>query len=435
LLPRDYRERILKLGFKAGRKNKTEEDIRQEDARLRKSDQGEPEGPYAELNELALRELHKWVPELGIHKLRRRVGRFANYEGVAQWRASTQGRPLEERACNLKVSGLGIRDFGDGRGYSALDLVMAARGTDLFESFCWLDEKLRPISKEWEEGLDRLAEAADAPSIEPGVEDAESDGDGTAAKDTDGKDVDPDDALVGREWEDGDPIPAPLPMLVPYFIPLEPCLGYLWGQSQTYKTFLLNTVAVAIASGGKFAGQQVTAAGLVYQIELEGSRSQLRVQAAKQFAGIDIVTRIPIIHVQQTPPSLIGAGKKVNPAWQKWARAIVRKAKKAAERWNAPLRLITIDPQNHFAGFTDEQSSAEGNVVLQCADCDGEGCWLSGARRRPPGKRPYCRGARDIGQASKPVVHFRCRRERALATGSGCLCRTERRWLFRPPPS
>jgi AAA domain len=28
-----------------------------------------------------------------------------------------------------------------------------------------------------------------------------------------------------------------------------------------------------------------------------------------------------------------------------------------------PLKLITIDPQNHFAGFTDEQSSAEGNVV------------------------------------------------------------------------
>jgi hypothetical protein len=268
-----------------------------------------------------------------------------------------------QRDSNLKISGLGIRDFGDGRGYSALDLVMAARGTDLFESFCWLDEKLRPTSKEWEEGLDRLAEAPHAPSIEPGVEDAKLDGDGTAAKDTEGKGVDPDDALVGREWEDGDPIPAPLPMLVPYFIPLEPCLGYLWGQSQTYKTFLLNTVAVAIASGGKFAGQQVTAAGLVYQIELEGSRSQLRVQAAKQFAGIDIATRIPIVHVQQTPPSLIGAGKKVNPAWQKWARAIVRKAKKAAERWNAPLRLITIDPQNHFAGFTDEQSSAEGNVV------------------------------------------------------------------------
>jgi hypothetical protein len=28
-----------------------------------------------------------------------------------------------------------------------------------------------------------------------------------------------------------------------------------------------------------------------------------------------------------------------------------------------PLKLITIDPQNHFACFTDEQSSAEGNVV------------------------------------------------------------------------
>ena len=38
-------------------------------------------------------------------------------------------------------------------------------------------------------------------------------------------------------------------MLIPYFIPMEPYLGYLWGQSQTYKTFLLNTMAVAVASG------------------------------------------------------------------------------------------------------------------------------------------------------------------------------------------
>jgi hypothetical protein len=41
----------------------------------------------------------------------------------------------------------------------------------------------------------------------------------------------------------------------------------------------------------------------------------------------------------------------------------VRKARAAAERFGVPLKLVTIDPQNHFAGFTDEQSSAEGNVV------------------------------------------------------------------------
>jgi hypothetical protein len=150
-------------------------------------------------------------------------------------------------------------------------------------------------------------------------------------------------------------------MLIPYFVPLEPYLGYLWGQSQTYKTFLLNTMAVAIASGGRFAGQQVAERGLVYQVELEGSRSQLRIQAAKQFAGIK--DKLPIVHVTKTPPSLIGTGKRVSEQWKMWSAAIVRRAHAVAAREGVPLKLITIDPQNHFAGFTDEQSSAEGNTV------------------------------------------------------------------------
>jgi hypothetical protein len=99
----------------------------------------------------------------------------------------------------------------------------------------------------------------------------------------------------------------------------------------------------------------------VYQVELEGSRSQVRIQAAKQFA--EIKGRLPIIHVTQTPPSLIGGGKRVSQEWAAWSRQLVQKAKAAAGRHGVPLRLITIDPQNHFAGFTDEQSSAEGNVV------------------------------------------------------------------------
>ena len=287
--------------------------------------------------------------DLNLHKCKRRVGRFANYDAVATWRQSTTGRSLEERAPNLRISGQGIKDFGDGRGYSALDLVMAARGTDLAEAFCWLEEKLLPQKPDIEIDIAACAEAQDAPSIVPD------------AKTEDKGKPDQDDEWVGKEWEDGDPVPAPLPMLIPYFVPLEPYLGYLWGQSQTYKTFLLNTMAVAVASGGRFAGYQVTQRGLVYQVELEGSRSQLRIQAAKQFAGI--TERLPIVHVTKTPPALIGAGKRVSADWKKWAGAIVRKAKAAAERWSVPLKLITIDPQNHFAGFTDEQSSAEGNVV------------------------------------------------------------------------
>jgi hypothetical protein len=162
LLPADYRERILKLGFKTTRPSKERP---KPDRSLAGSDQGEPDGPYAELNQVAIRNLAKWVPQLNIYKLRRRVGRFPNYVGVAQWRPSTEGRELEKRDLNLKISGLGIKDFGNNRGYSPLDLVMAARGTSLAEAFCWLEEKLLPPKEDIQIDLDKIMEAQDAPSI------------------------------------------------------------------------------------------------------------------------------------------------------------------------------------------------------------------------------------------------------------------------------
>jgi Bifunctional DNA primase/polymerase, N-terminal len=53
LLPLDYRERILSLGFKTGRPAKEQLNA---DKRLNNSDQGEPNGPFAELNQLAIRD-------------------------------------------------------------------------------------------------------------------------------------------------------------------------------------------------------------------------------------------------------------------------------------------------------------------------------------------------------------------------------------------
>jgi hypothetical protein len=350
LLPRDYRDRILALGYTSSKQAAPEtETVYPETGEIQN---GFDDSPCADLNQIAIRNLAKWVPDLNLYKCRRRVGRTASYEAIATWRESTTGKALEERAPNLKISGVGIKDFGDDRGYSALDLVMAARSCSLAEAFEWLEQRVLPKKPDIDIDFNKIIEAQDAPSTVP--EDKPSDAPGA-------DDDDPDSGWVGKEWEDGDPVPAPLPMLIPYFVPLEPYLGYLWGQSQTYKTFLLNTMAVAVASGGYFAGQNVTEPGLVYQVELEGSRSQLRIQAAKQFAGI--TKRLPIVHVTKTPPALIGAGKRVSNDWKKWASAIVRKAKAAAERFGVLLKLITIDPQNHFAGFTDEQSSAEGNVV------------------------------------------------------------------------
>jgi len=244
LLPADYRERILGLGFKTTRPSKPKPD-----RSLNGSDQGEPDGPYAELNQVAIRNLAKWVPQLNIHKLRRRVGRFANYEGVAQWRESTTGRPLEERALNLKISGVGIKDFGDGRGYSPIDLVMAARASSKAEAFCWLEGKLVPAKADIEINLEKIMEAQEAPPTAPDDE-AEETEDKTEDKQSD--DIYP---------------------LTPY---------RLKDENQTkprpwvaYKHYMLGTVSSTVAPGavGKTSNNLVEACGIALGRDLFTDRA------------------------------------------------------------------------------------------------------------------------------------------------------------------
>jgi hypothetical protein len=164
LLPRDYRERILALGYTAKR---TLEPVEKVDPETGEITNGFDDGPCAELNDVAIKNLSAWVPELNIYECRRRVGRTASYEGVAQWRDSTTGKTLEERDLNLKISGRGIKDFGDDRGYSALDLVMAARSCSLFEAFEWLEQRVLPKRAGIEVDWDNIANSDDAPSIAP----------------------------------------------------------------------------------------------------------------------------------------------------------------------------------------------------------------------------------------------------------------------------
>src|SRR5262245_18676155 len=76
---------------------------------------------------------------LNLYSCRRGRG-FQNYEAIAIWRPSQN--PLEERRANLKISSKGIVDFGTGKGYSPLDLVMAARLCTLNEAFDWLTTQL-----------------------------------------------------------------------------------------------------------------------------------------------------------------------------------------------------------------------------------------------------------------------------------------------------
>jgi hypothetical protein len=95
------------------------------------------------LNAKALDNLDLWVPQLDLYKCHRARG---GYEAVATWRASNTGQPLEKRDLNLKIHPTGIRDFGDDRGYSALDLVMEVFDCSYGDAYDWLEQLVDPCA-------------------------------------------------------------------------------------------------------------------------------------------------------------------------------------------------------------------------------------------------------------------------------------------------
>ncbi|MET4022781.1 bifunctional DNA primase/polymerase [Bradyrhizobium sp. RT10b] len=106
---------------------------------------GMPGGPrsalsiYRQANDDALLNLDSWVPSLYLYKCRRKPG---GYLAVATWRRSGSGRARELRKRNLHIVRDGIRDFGDGRTYTPVDLVMAALEIDKSTALNWMLRKL-----------------------------------------------------------------------------------------------------------------------------------------------------------------------------------------------------------------------------------------------------------------------------------------------------
>jgi hypothetical protein len=115
--------------------------------------------PHRRLNEAALANLRDWVPALGLYNCRPRAG--GGYEAVATWRPSTKGRDKRVRNRNLKIAPDGIRDFGADQGYTAIDLVMAARECDLDAAFIFLSEHL-----DWSGGEPLLDISLDMSKVE-----------------------------------------------------------------------------------------------------------------------------------------------------------------------------------------------------------------------------------------------------------------------------
>jgi hypothetical protein len=90
---------------------------------------------FRHVNNEALANLRAWVPHL---KLSRFQAVANGFKAVAEWRSSGSGRPLWLRNFNLSFRPEGIRDFGDGRSYTPIDIVMAARRCNAGEALDWL---------------------------------------------------------------------------------------------------------------------------------------------------------------------------------------------------------------------------------------------------------------------------------------------------------
>lgn len=119
---------------------------------------------WSEVKEAALANLGAWVPELRLHGCRpARHG----FEGVATWRASSTGRPLADRKRNLSIQPGGIRDFGTGEAYTAIDLVMAANSCSQEEATGWLRERLGLEDAHADAMLAAVAENAAAQKTTP----------------------------------------------------------------------------------------------------------------------------------------------------------------------------------------------------------------------------------------------------------------------------
>ncbi len=97
---------------------------------------------FRSMNDRALATLDLWFPALALPGTCRRG--TGSWEAVAAWRPSSSGRPVEKRGANLHASPGGIRDFGDGAPYTAIDLVIAARGCSFEGAVDWLEPFLEP---------------------------------------------------------------------------------------------------------------------------------------------------------------------------------------------------------------------------------------------------------------------------------------------------
>jgi hypothetical protein len=66
--------------------------------------------------------------------------------------------------------------------------------------------------------------------------------------------------------------------------------------------------------------------------------------------------------LKKDPPKIL-TNAQPNALFREWTKQLAEFALAVAAQFDLPLALITVDPQGKVAGFRDEQSSSEGQVV------------------------------------------------------------------------
>jgi hypothetical protein len=281
-VPRDYRERILALGYVSGQK-KPADTINLETGEI---ENGFDDNPCAEFNSVALKNLPSWVPDLGLYNCKRRSGRYPAYDAVASWRPSTTGRPLEQRKRNLGIVGSGIKDFGTGNSYSPIDLVMAVRGGGVGEARCWLEEKLLPKKPEADIDIEKCVEAQDVPLIAPRNGDEQRADDGEAASG--------ERKYRFRLMSFSELKPGVEPLyLVDELIPLAGIV-VAWGKPKCFKSFWVLNLMLHVALGWEYRDRYVRQGTVVY-CAFEGAHGyKKRVEALRRHYNIGPETDVPL---------------------------------------------------------------------------------------------------------------------------------------------
>jgi hypothetical protein len=233
-------------------------------------------GPFREINELALSNLAKWVPDLGLYKCARRPGRVANYQAVPTWRPSSTGRATELREPNLKISPRGIKDMGTGKTYTAIDLVLAAgSATSVSEAVTWLDERLG-----WSHGGPKVDFEAIAANAE--------------RKETKGEQTKKERKIrfrIKQFWEirpNND-----IPYLIKGLFPRRG-IAVVWGPPKCLKSFFVLDATFHIARGVSYHGRRVQQGTVLYCAFEGGHGNSRRIEALRRYYKLPEDDRTPL---------------------------------------------------------------------------------------------------------------------------------------------